>query len=216
MSARLLILAALAVSQAAGTPPPSSPLAASSHGRAFISPMGEPFHAAGFDGLAAWFQQADSNRDGSLLVDEVRKDAERFFVTLDRNHDGEIDPDEVERYENVVAPEIRIDSGWGAPAADDESSGGGRLGVLSIPEPVAAADANLDRGISAQEFQTAAEKRFGLLDLNHDGRLTLAELQAARAAVRSNARHPRHNNDDTPAHTPAPPPVGGDQPGDRY
>src|SRR4051794_37434924 len=214
MPAPLLILAALAASQAAATPLPSSPPAASGHGRAFISPMGEPFHAVGSDGLTGWFQQADTNHDGSLYLAEVRQDAQRFFLTLDRNQDGEIDPEEVERYENVVAPEIRIDSGWGAPAADDESSGGGRLGVLSIPEPVAAADANLDRGISAHEFQTAAEKRFALLDLNHDGRLTLAELQAARSAVRSNARHPKHK--DEPTGTPAPPPVGGDRPGDRY
>jgi EF hand len=215
MPAPLLILAVLAVSQAAGAPSPSRPSAPSGHGRAFISPMGEPFHAAGFDGLAAWFQQADSNHDGSLFVDEVRKDAERFFLMLDRNHDGEIGPEEIERYENVVAPEIRIDSGWGAPAADDESSGGGRLGVLSIPEPVASADSNLDRGISAQEFQTAAEKRFGLLDLNHDGRLTLDELQAARSAVRSNARRPRHD-DDSPKVAPTPPPEGGQEPTGRY
>ena len=108
MPAPLLILAALAVSQAAATPPPPSQPVASGHARAFISPMGEPFHVAGFDGLAAWFQQADSNHDGSLFVDEVRKDAERFFLTLDRNHDGEIDPDEIERYENVVAPETGV------------------------------------------------------------------------------------------------------------
>jgi hypothetical protein len=37
----------------------------------------------------------------------MQKDAEQFFALLDVNHDGEIDPDEITRYENVVVPEIR-------------------------------------------------------------------------------------------------------------
>jgi hypothetical protein len=212
MHAPFLLLAALAASQPATQPAGPAP-AAVGRGRPFISPMGEPFHVAGADGLVAWFRQADSNHDGSLFVDEARQDAQRFFLTLDRNHDGEIDPDEIERYENVVAPEIRIDSGWGAPAANDESSGGGRLGVLSIPEPVAAADANLNRGVSSQEFVTAAEKRFALLDLNHDGRLTLDELQAARSAARSNARRAPRDSDQQTQDDAHP---AGPGPDDRY
>lgn len=167
---------------------------------AFLSPMGEPFHVPGGDGLTAWFQQADRNHDGYLTADELRQDAQRFFLTLDTNHDGEIDPDELDHYETVIAPEVRIGSGWGGGDGndDDESAGGGRLGVLNIPEPVATADTNLDRGVSAQEFQVAAGKRFQLLDTNGDGRLTLAELQASRSAVRSNARRPHNENHDLP------------------
>jgi len=54
--------------------------------------------------------------------------------------------------------------------------GAGRFSYLDIPEPVASADSNFNRGVSAQEFVAAADKRFALLDLNHDRRLTLAEL----------------------------------------
>lgn len=158
----------------------------------FISPMGEPFHGAG-DGLTAWFNGADRNHDGSITLDEFKQDAERFFLTLDLNKDGQIDPDEIDRYETVVAPEIR--SGGAAfddSDINDEATGGAALGLLTIPEPVMAADSNLDRGVSAQEFENAAEKRFALLDRDGDGRLTLSELQGAREAIRGNARRARN------------------------
>jgi Ca2+-binding EF-hand superfamily protein len=167
---------------------------------AFISPMGEPFHVPGGDGLTAWFQQADRNHDGSITLDEMKLDAQRFFETLDTNHDGELDPDEVTHYETVVAPEVRTGTGFGGvtQSSDDEATGGGRLGLLTIPEPVTAADTNLDRAISAQEFQTAATTRFALLDHNGDGRLTLPELQATRSAIRANAARPHRRPDADP------------------
>lgn len=185
MPAPLLLVAALAAAQ------PAAP-AVAGHGRAFISPMGEPFHGGG-DGLTLWFQQADANHDGSLTMDELRQDAQRFFLILDTNKDGEIDPDEITRYETVVAPEVRTGVSFSGVEENtsDEATGGGRLGLLTIPEPVTAADTNLDRGVSAQEFQAAAEKRFRLLDHDGDGRLTLPDLAAQRSAVRANARRPK-------------------------
>lgn len=175
-------------------------------GRLFISPMGEPFRgsAQGEDGLSAWFQQADADHDGKLTPVEVKVDAERFFRVLDVNHDGEIDPDEIERYENVVAPEIRV-VGFGGNG-DDESSGGGRLGLLTLPEPVSSADSNFNRGISVPEFDAAARSRFILLDANRDGVLMLPELESIRQAVRSNARNPQSKKSRRDA--PAPDPDG--------
>lgn len=199
MPVPLLLLAALAATQ---------PAASASRGRVFISPMGEPFRGSA-DGLAAWFGQADQNHDGSLTLDEMRKDAERFYATLDANHDGEIDPDEIDHYENVIAPEVRSGSGsFASQNLNDEATGGGRLGLLTIPEPVVAADTNLNRGVSLQEFDTAAEKRFGLLDRNGDGRLVLPQLEAMRSAVRANARHPRKSE------TVQPSDAGGQSTGD--
>src|SRR5215204_543561 len=80
----------------------------------FISPMGEPFRArsAADDPFARWFHQADRDRDGLLTVDEMRADALRFFETLDSNHDGEIDPEELVVYESEVAPEVQVNSRW--------------------------------------------------------------------------------------------------------
>ena len=89
--------------------------------------MGEPFRApadAG-DPERAWFDGADANRDGQLTLAEFQADAARFFATLDVGHDGEIDPADIDRYETVIAPEVRSGSGGGGGGA---RSGGGQGG----------------------------------------------------------------------------------------
>ena len=163
--------------------------------------------ATGDDGLTRWFRQADRNQDGFLTPDEMQADAERFYATLDTNHDGEIDPDELVAYEWEVAPEIQVNSRWrrsrdqaatdpqpngerkmrrrGGEIDDgsydgfnDRPQGAARYALLNIPQPVAAADADLNRAITLAEFKRAATYRFGLLDTNRQGRLTLTELQA--------------------------------------
>jgi Ca2+-binding EF-hand superfamily protein len=145
---------------------PAAPPRAVSHRarRMFVSPMGEPFTAdRGGDALAVWFGQADRNRDGAISKDEMQQDAERFFAKLDVNHDGEIDPDEITRYETQIAPSNRRS-----------------LGLLPISEPVATADSNFNRGVTLNEFRTASEKRFGALDLDRRGLLTLDRLEDIR------------------------------------
>jgi hypothetical protein len=64
----------------------------------------------------------------------------------------------------------------GAGEYDDGLEGAGRFSWLNIPEPVISADSDLNRGVSRAEFARAAGQRFLLLDANHDGRLTRAEL----------------------------------------
>jgi hypothetical protein len=56
--------------------------------------------------------------------------------------------------------------------------GAARYSLLNIPEPVAAADADFDRAVTQDEFRQAAAARFQLLDSAHQGRLTLAQLEA--------------------------------------
>jgi Ca2+-binding EF-hand superfamily protein len=65
----------------------------------------------------------------------------------------------------------------------DALQGGARYGLLDMPEPVAAADTDFDRAITRDEFRQAAIARFQLLDSGHQGRLTLAQLQALRPAL---------------------------------
>ncbi len=55
--------------------------------------------------------------------------------------------------------------------------GAARYGLLNIPEPVAGADADFNRGATLAEFQRAAIQRFQLLDRQRAGRLTLTELE---------------------------------------
>lgn len=87
--------------------------------------------------------------------------------------------------------------GFGGLGADDEASAG-RFGLLQIPEPVASADADFNRGVSSDEFRRAAVQRFQLLDADHKGRLTLSELEDIRQAAASASRRPpkRPNTDD--------------------
>ena len=177
LPALILALSAAAAPQPTAAPAPA-PTRIASHPfrRLFVSPMGEPFTAdRGGDALVAWFQQADGNRDGSLTRAEMERDAERFFGMLDVNHDGEIDPDEMTRYETQIAPTNRRS-----------------LGLLALSQPVAAADSNFNRGISLTEFRSAADKRFGALDLDKRGLLTLDRLAEIRPE--GPARQKRDNN----------------------
>jgi hypothetical protein len=196
-----MLLPVLLTVLAAGAQPRERPITVTGHAWApFISPMGEPFRprAATDDTLARWFGQADRNGDGMLAADEMRADADRFFATLDLDHDGEIDPDELAQYEYEVAPDIQVMSrrrpAPGQPRANKEREdfrssyphglqGAARYAVLNIPEPVAAADTDFDRSITLAEFRTAALYRFQLLGAGQGKVLSLAQLQALRGLL---------------------------------
>ena len=172
-------------------------------GRLFVSPMGEPFRgqSGGPAPQDQWFDAADANKDGALTSDEMMADADRFFTLLDVRGDGEIDPDDIERYESVLLPEIRgggpargprtylkgdgsgvrSDNGFGSPRADARSrraakKGAARFSYLDYPQPVTVADRNFNRGVDRREFAHAAETRFAALDANGDGRIEKGEL----------------------------------------
>lgn len=197
------IFASAAQAQATATPPV---IVKAYRWAPFVSPMGEPFRSRSpeDDPFARWFHQADRNRDGLLAVDEMRADAERFFALLDGNEDGRIDSEERMTYEAEITPEVQVNSRWmrtrqeiAAEVRSDQSprrdprqwdrdidgyqidglQGAARYGLLNLPEPVAGADANLDRYVSLDEFRRAAEYRFELLDGDHAGRLTLKGLE---------------------------------------
>ena len=182
-------------------------------------------HSPADDTLADWFYQADRNRDGVLTNDEMQADADRFFAALDTNRDGEIDPDELASYEWDIAPDIQLMSKTkrlpGQTAAkkrrtdDDDFSdasqardlnkadstepgglqGAARYALLNIPEPVASADADFNRGVSAIEFRAAALRRFQLLDDKHAGNLTLTQLELLRAQKLTDRRARAHEKD---------------------
>src|SRR3954447_9893658 len=126
--APLVLSLAQATAQPAAPPVPAAapqPFVSRRGGRLFISPMGEPFRPNGRDddALADWFAQADKNHDGRLTLEEMQADADRFFATLDVAHDGEIDPDDISRYESTVAPEVTSGSSFGLIEAADRGSG---------------------------------------------------------------------------------------------
>lgn len=174
----------------------SAAAAAEPHGQLFISPMGEPFRSqpGGPAPQDIWFNAADTNHDGALTLAEFQADAKRFFLELDRRHDGEIDPDDIEYYETVMVPEIRVNDFNGVQrSAASEFEGGeetsrrdasanrvrqgaARFSWFDYPEPVVVADRNFNRGVDPVEFAKAAETRFGMLDKNGDGKIQHDEL----------------------------------------
>lgn len=159
------------------------------------------------DTFLLWFHQADRDGDGVLTPAEMQADADRFFGKLDLDHNGEIDPEELIQYEWQLAPEIQVGmrrvrapgepkstkpdrpgneqvgiAGYapGGSRRDKDAGpqGAARYALLNIPEPVAAADADFNRGISLAEFRAAAQARFQLLDTAHAERISLAQLRA--------------------------------------
>jgi hypothetical protein len=90
--------------------------------------MGEPFRAERGEDRPPnlWFVGADKNGDGALSKAEFENDAARFFAILDRNHDGEINPDDIEYYETEMVPEIRVmEAPGGRGGRSDPGPGGG-------------------------------------------------------------------------------------------
>ncbi|HTG79849.1 MAG TPA: hypothetical protein VL553_09645, partial [Sphingomicrobium sp.] len=147
------------------------------------------------------------NRDGVLTADEMQADADRFFMRLDSNHDGQIIPDEIKAYEYEIAPEVQVNSNWKRPRGEaapepkpgrdhlsgndwgrrpgdqhdgyraDGLQGAARYGLLNLPQPVMSADADFNRAVTQSEFRQAASYRFKLLDQRGQGRIALAELE---------------------------------------
>ncbi len=222
-------------------------IATGASARTFISPMGEPFRDApsGKDTAEMWFEGADKDGDGRITRAEFLADAGRFFKTLDVNHDGEIGPEEIERYEEDVAPEVQTNGFFGggggghghggggrghgrgghrgggggggggggssegesggdsseethAPAYDATPQGAERFSYLDLPEPVSAADADFNRGVSAKEFVDAANQRFDMLDANQDGVLTRDDLPGLSRAGGEERRGRKGHGPDAP------------------
>jgi hypothetical protein len=200
-----VILAASAVATlaphalAAPRRPKTETLFISPAGQPFRADPGQPYP------VAAWFAQADADHDGKLTREEFRADFANFFRQLDTDHNGFIDGVEIAVYEQDVAPEVLphiaqteagdfpadpTDAGKGgsgrratrrlaqAPARKGELAidGAPEFSFLNISEPVSNADQNFDGKISLAEFLAAADRRFDLLDEDHNGYLTLDTL----------------------------------------
>jgi len=102
-------------------------LAGSAQALTFISPMGEPFRSGSGDKPPEeiWFERVDANNDGKITRAEFMADAGRFFRMLDLNHNDEIGPEEIEHYEEDIAPEVRA-GGFDLPVPG--GAGGGHHG----------------------------------------------------------------------------------------
>jgi hypothetical protein len=209
MRQAILLVALMAAPALARTEKPVPVCSAPIKPVLFLSPMGEPFRPGGDgdDPVRRWFDQTDRDHDGRLTSGELMLDADRFFALVDKDGNGELLPDEVYAYEQDVAPEIRlyqrrVEREAGArPDREEEARarrqnrkrgpdgviGAGRYAFLNIPNPVASADDDINRAVSAREFRAAAAERFRDLDPGQTKALTLAQLPKTPAQVAANA-----------------------------
>jgi len=158
-------------------------------GQLFISPMGEPFRSTQKPGAAQalWFAEADADHDGRLTASEFQRDALRFFAMLDRRQDGEIDPEDIGWYENVLVPEIRVRQGRGSsPRASGAQKSGdrGERGRLFAARPPFAAIAGLLRGQirAVRSSRTRDRRRRELQSRRRQGRIRQGRRGAVRCA----------------------------------
>lgn len=142
------------------------------------------------------FQKMDVNKDGKL--DQADRDAMREqhqaarFDKYDANDDGSISKTE------FAAPGDRLDMADGAPPPDGPRDGmrrggkrGGKGGFGRGGGMFGDADANGDKVVTAEEFQTASLARFDKMDANKDGTATKAEMEAARNAMKAERKAKR-------------------------
>ena len=212
------LLLGLAGSASSAQVTPAKPVVPTSRSvdeQVFIAPSGKPFRAGMGSAypVASWFAEADRNHDGKISESEFAVDFGDFFASLDTDHDGVLRPDEVQRYERDVAPEVQSFGGAGArhyyensggggdgegsasvgrsteiesDLRTDRPSGGGRFGLINIPEPVAGMDIDFNGAVNRNEMLGAARRRFRLLDPDGKGSLALSDLPKSWAQL-----HPR-------------------------
>ena len=141
---------------------------------------------------ARFFAKLDSNHDREIDPDEIahyewevapdiqvmspRRRAQGEPLPRDKRigSDGRHDGERSRRKEKIEAEQLGIGGAL---------QGAARYGLLNIPEPVAAADTDFNRGVTLEEFTRAAALRFQLLDTAQQQRLSLAQLQVIRSAA---------------------------------
>jgi Ca2+-binding EF-hand superfamily protein len=154
-----------------------------------------------------FFATLDTNHDGEIDPDELAKyewDIAPDIQVMAKTRRGPGGPAPTAQSDDPLGAAAydrprqgrRRDTGDeldGSLAIDGALQGAARYSLLNIPEPVAAADTDFNRLITLEEFKAAALERFQLLDTAHQGRLTLAQLEAMRPS--SDGRRPKRKRD---------------------
>jgi hypothetical protein len=172
--------------------------------------MGQAFraNASGARGIDLWFTAADSDYDARISHDEFMANANAFFPLVDTNRDGVLTSVEDSAYWRQSAAEV-VDGPTGGepigntldpPAHHDRNGSDHRIvrtaganmqgperptgaqayGLLGDAEPIMSCDSNFDRRVTLAEFDACAERRFAMLDANHDGFFTPDEAARHR------------------------------------
>ncbi len=125
----------------------------------------------------------DTNNDHVVSRDEMEAGLKADYAAADTNHDGKLEPNEVQ--------------------AENQ-----RRWAQEGPQSSPLMDWNQDGNVDMAEFANAVHSLFGSVDKDKDGQVTVAELQAPRI---STAPPPLNPNEDTQPTQPGQPgqPGGG-------
>ncbi len=131
-----------------------------------------------------FFAALDVNKDGVIDGKEIERYEQELVPEVQVNFGSGPEFRALQELASSGAPVGG--SGGDEPSAEQQRRsnarlealprGGGRYGLINVPEPVVSMDADLSRRITPQEFSAAADRRFTLLDPDERGYLTLATL----------------------------------------
>ncbi|QJR12664.1 hypothetical protein DSM104443_03756 [Usitatibacter rugosus] len=111
------------------------------------------------------FKAMDANGDGKVSMEEHTAAAKKMFDTMDANHDGKVTAAEMDAAHEQV-------TGRKAAAGEKTSA-----------EKIRAIDKNNNGELSAGEHEAGSKRMFDVMDTNHDGFLSQAELDKAHAQL---------------------------------
>jgi Ca2+-binding EF-hand superfamily protein len=138
-----------------------------------------------------FFEQLDVNHDGAVdAVERTRYENQVAPETLGNAvENGNVFANEDKELDIAGEGAATEDTGPVSPDRDkprygSNPAGAARFDLLGMPEPVAAMDTELRGRISRRVAEEAARYRFGLLDEQHRGYLTLATLPPTYAQGR--------------------------------
>lgn len=143
------------------------------------------------------FERLDANRDGRVTPDEARQARaqmrqhmqDRMFDRMDLNHDGNITRDEMAQAHAQMRERMqqrRADRG--GSGMHRGPMGGHGMGMRG---PRGMGRFGPQGELTLEQMRDRALQRFDRMDLNHDGTVTAAERQQARAQMREQMQQRR-------------------------
>lgn len=155
-------------------------------------PEGRGCGPAGRHGPESRWKQLDSDGDGSISKAEAEKGAPHLaeqFASIDANGDGKLTPEEMRNAMKAHRAQCRQDPERCRAQMKERFEAAWKRADTD-------GDGTLSRG-EAEKGMPRLARHFDQIDTDHDGRVTVAEVDAARA------RHPRPPSAPAPAAPPA-------------
>lgn len=154
----------------------AAPVKAASDGKRVIT------KAEAMASADARFTKMDVNGDGTLNAADRTAMMAKLFAIMDADKNGEISQSEFVAAHKAGAErradlrERRLER---IGTSMREGRQRGRVGAIAM---MARADTNGDKSVSQAEYRAAIDARFGKVDANQDGSISIEERQATRKA----------------------------------